>query len=294
MIPVPSRILYTSHFVNASAPKNEWRLYWHIREALKSYYTNKKSKFKRAFTMNISFNDIFKYSDILNPISPSTLFQAGKLAGLDANKIILDLGSGKGSPSILWASLFGVQVEGYDFGSAFVQYANSHAELLNLSHRVKFYCKDIKELKVTRTYDVVAFLGLGITHIFGNSHTALKQLRTMLHKDGVLFLAEPIWLANDIPLAIRENLDAAEEGFFTKSELLQIVEHCGFQIKESFDSLKEDWEVYIRPVNYAMREIIKNTSELAEEAQVVINNFKAEYDAVNQYWNMVLCVAKAI
>lgn len=106
-----------------------------------------------GFTMQLSFDEIFKYSDILNPISPTTLFKAGKLAELDPNKVILDLGSGKGSPSILWASLFGVQVEGYDFGSNFVQYANSRAKMLNLSHRVMFYCKDVKELKVARAYD---------------------------------------------------------------------------------------------------------------------------------------------
>ncbi len=43
-----------------------------------------------------------------------------------------------------------------------------------------------------------------------------------------------------------------------------------------------------------MREVIENGSELTEEAQMVIKSFKAEYDAVNQYWNMVLWVAKAI
>ena len=42
-----------------------------------------------------------------------------------------------------------------------------------------------------------------------------------------------------------------------------------------------------------MSEIIESGSELVEEAQMVINSFKAEYDAVNQYWNMVLWVAKA-
>ena len=138
--------------------------------------------------MKLSYDDIFKYSDVLNPISPITLFKAGKLAELNSNRVILDIGSGKGFPSILWASLFGIKVEGYDFGSGFVQYANSRAELLNLSHRVKFYCKDIKEFKVIREHDFVASLGLGIAHIFGNISDALKQLRTMLRKGGVYYL----------------------------------------------------------------------------------------------------------
>jgi len=142
--------------------------------------------------MKISFDDIFKYSDILNPISSATLLRAGKLANLEPNTLLLDLGSGKGSPSLLWASLFGIHVEGYDFALNFVQYANSSAQLLNLSHRVKFFCKDINDLKITRTYNAVAFLGLGAAHIFGSIPKALKQLRAMLSLGGILFFAEPV------------------------------------------------------------------------------------------------------
>ena len=61
-----------------------------------------------------------------------------------------------------------------------------------------------------------------------------------------------------------------------------------------FDSSKEDWESYILPVNCAMAEIIRNISESAGEAQMVMKHFKAEYDAVDHYWNMVLWVTKAI
>jgi len=58
--------------------------------------------------MRLSYTEIFKYSDILNPISQTTLLSAGKLARLEPKKIVLDLGSGKGFPSLMWASIFGV------------------------------------------------------------------------------------------------------------------------------------------------------------------------------------------
>jgi len=243
--------------------------------------------------MGLSFDEIFKYSDMLNPISSNTLFSAGKLAELKPEKVILDLGSGKGSPSILWASTFGVQVKGYDLSKNYVDYANSRARMLNLSHRVKFFCKDVKELKVTREYDVVASLGLGIAQTFENIDYALEKLKTMLQKGGFLIFAEPVWLAKNVPSKVLENLDATEEHFLTKPELQQVMEKSGFQVKGSFDSTKEDWELYIQPVNHAMNEVIESASEFAEEAQKIINSFKAEYDAVNQYWNMVLWVAKA-
>ena len=108
---------------------------------------------KEVYELNISWDEVFKYSDILNPISANTLFAAGKLAQLNSNKTVLDLGSGKGTPSLLWASLFGVQIEGYDLGEQFVEYANSRASLLNLSHRVKYYAQDVTALHDKVEYD---------------------------------------------------------------------------------------------------------------------------------------------
>jgi len=42
--------------------------------------------------MKLSYDDIFKYSDMLNPISLTTMFLAGKLAQMDSKKVVLDLG----------------------------------------------------------------------------------------------------------------------------------------------------------------------------------------------------------
>ena len=64
--------------------------------------------------MQLTYNDIFRHTDRLNPISSRTLFLAGKLAELAPEKTLLDLGSGKGFPSLLWASTFGVRVEGFE------------------------------------------------------------------------------------------------------------------------------------------------------------------------------------
>jgi hypothetical protein len=66
----------------------------------------------------------------------------------------------------------------------------------------------------------------------------------------------------------------------------------GFQVLGHFVSSKEDWELYVRPVYTAMYEIIESKSELADEAQEVINGHKAEFGAVGKHWNMVLWVAE--
>lgn len=242
--------------------------------------------------MKLSYTEIFRYSDMLNPISATSLLSAGKLAKLEPKTVILDLGSGKAFPSLLWANTFGARVEGFDMNKDYVEYANSRAKMLNLSHRVKYSCEDIRELRLDREYDVVAFLGLGVSQIYGDNRDALKIFRTMLHKDGILILAEPTWSANPVSLEVLKTLDAAEDSFLTEAGMQQLIEESGFQVLGHFVSSKEDWELYVRPVYTAMHEIIESKSELADEAQKIMNGFKTEYDAVGQHWNMLLWVAK--
>lgn len=240
--------------------------------------------------MNLTYDDVFKYSDIFNPISATTLLRAGKLAQLEAEKTIIDLGSGKGFPSLLWASLFDVQVKGYDLGERFVDYANSRAKMLNLSHQVKYSIKDVTSLHGKGEYDVVASLGLGIGHVFETIRKGLQQLQTFLCSNGFLIVAEPIWLMKPVPTEILSRLGITENHFLTKTEFQKLAEDLGFQIKGHFISSKEDWELYISPVNHALCEIVESGGELAEEAQMMMNSFKAEYAAVDRYWNMALWV----
>jgi 2-polyprenyl-3-methyl-5-hydroxy-6-metoxy-1,4-benzoquinol methylase len=242
--------------------------------------------------MKLSYTEIFKYSDILNPVSPTTLLLAGTLAQLGPRKTVLDLGSGKGFPSLLWASMFGVRVEGFDVNKNYVRYANSRAKMLNLSRRVEYSCRDIREPRLSRKYDAVASLGLGMGQVYGENSNALKIFKTMLHTDGILILAEPVWTAKPVSSEALKALGEAEDTFLTEAEMRQLMEESGFQVLGYFVSLKEDWELYVRPVYTAMHEIIESKSELAAEAQKVMNGFKAEYEAVGQHWNMLLWVAK--
>jgi cyclopropane fatty-acyl-phospholipid synthase-like methyltransferase len=242
--------------------------------------------------MELSYTEIFKHSDILNPISATTLLLAGKLAQLEPNSVILDLGSGKAFPSLLWASTFGVRIEGFDINKHYVEYANSRAKMLNLSHRVKYSCQDIRELKLNRKYDVIASLGLGIAQVYGNISNALKFFKTTLHKNGVLVLAEPAWLKKPVSSEVLKVLGETEDDLLTEAEMRQLMEESGFQVLGRFVSSKEDWELYIRPIYTTMHGIIESKSELAGEARKVMNDHKAEYDAVGRHWNMLLWVAK--
>jgi hypothetical protein len=109
-----------------------------------------------------------------------------------------------------------------------------------------------------------------------------------------LIFAEPIWLVTPLPSEVLEGLNVAEDHFLTQSAFQNAIEELGFQVKGCFLSTKEDWELYIHPVNQALREIIENKENLTNEAELMMKGFKAECDAVGQYWNMALWVLQAV
>jgi cyclopropane fatty-acyl-phospholipid synthase-like methyltransferase len=246
-----------------------------------------------VFRMKLSYTEIFRYSDILNPVSSTTLLLAGKLAQLGPEKTVLDLGSGKGYPSLLWASVFGTHVEGFEVNRRFVRHANSHATMLNLSSRVKYTCRDVKKLSLGRKYDVVASLGLGVARVYGSYGDALKVFKNMLNKDGFLVFAEPVWLTKPVSPKVLSALSESEDNLVTQPEMQELLPEFGFKKLGDFASLKEDWEIYVRPTYVALQEIIERESRLEDEAEKVINRFRTEYEIAGKHWNMVLWVARS-
>lgn len=241
--------------------------------------------------MSISYEEIFKHSDVFNPIPPTTLLLAGKLAQLKPTTTVVDLGSGKGFPSLLWASTFGVNVEGFDLFKTYVDYANARAKMLNLQDKAQYFCQDLKNYKFNKTYEAVASLGLDVS-IYGDRHQALAFFKTLMKKDGVLIVAEPVWLKKPVPAKVLKALGIPETLFTTLPEMQQLLQSSGFQVLGHFTSSKEDWELYVRPVFVALQEIIQEKPALAAAAQVFLDGFKEEFDSAGKFWDMVLWVVK--
>lgn len=242
--------------------------------------------------MQIPFEQIFKHSDILNPISPATLLLAGKLAQMNPDKTLLDLGSGKGYPSLLWASVFGVNVHGVDFNRVFVDYAVSRAKLLNLSGKVEYVCQDLKGFTPDKKSDVVAALGFDVS-IYGGRTQALNRLKGMMKSGGAIILTEPFWTKKPVPSKIPKALGITQESFITIPEMQLLLSKQGFEEIWHSASTKEDWETYVRPIFITMQEFMKSNPDRKQDAQTVIDGFKAEYDAAGKYWGVVLWVLES-
>jgi hypothetical protein len=165
--------------------------------------------------------------------------------------------------------------------------------MLNLSSRVEYTCRDVKKLRLGRKYDAVASLGLGATRVYGSYGDALKVFKNMLSKDGVLVLAEPVWLAKPVSSKVLSALGESEDSLVTQLEMQGLLREYGFKVLGDFVSLKEDWEIYIRPTYLALQEIIERVGRLEDEAQKVLNGHRTEYDIVGKHWNMVLWIARS-
>ncbi|MCW4019236.1 MAG: methyltransferase domain-containing protein [Candidatus Bathyarchaeota archaeon] len=244
--------------------------------------------------MQIPYEDIFRNSDIFNPVSQQTLLEAGKLAGMSSGKTVLDLGCGRGFPSLLWASLFGVSVDGYDLSEAYVEYANARAKLLGFEGKARYFCQDLQTFHCTGKYDFVASLGIELSWLGGGRTQAFNMFKSILKPDGAIILTEPIWRQRPVPPHFLKALGCNEDSFLTLPETKQAFREAGLEELGCFVSSKQDWELYARPIFVTMNALAESRPELAEEVQGAIDGFKAETGFAGEFWDVVLWVLKPI
>jgi cyclopropane fatty-acyl-phospholipid synthase-like methyltransferase len=239
------------------------------------------------------YDEIFKYSDILNPVSLQTLLSAGKLAKLGSKKTLIDLGSGKGFPSLFLASTFGVQVEGLDLSEINVDHANSRAKLLSLSSRTKYFQQDLKGFVPSKKYDVVLSLGIE-PELYGGRKAAFDLFRNTLKESGVVLYTEPLWTKRPVNPHILKTLCSHEDSFLTLDEMQQLIRNMKFQELGHFVSSKDDWDLYVRPPIRALHEMIQAKKGPADDLQVFLDDFKMEYEAAGRDWDVALWVLEPI
>ncbi len=241
--------------------------------------------------MQISFREILQNSDIFNPVSQQTLLSAGKLAGMNPSKSVIDLASGKGGPSLFWASEFGVQVEGYELDEINVAYANARATLLNLEGRARYFCQDLKDFTPSGKYDIVAALGFDVS-IYGGRTQSLDRFKNMLKCGGVVILTEPVWVNKPVPPQTLNALRVEQDLFITIEEMEQLLSQQGFEEVWHAVSTKEDWEAYVRPIFVTMQEYVKRNPDRKQDVEAAIDGFRAEYDEAGKNWDVVLWILK--
>jgi cyclopropane fatty-acyl-phospholipid synthase-like methyltransferase len=237
------------------------------------------------------YDEIFKCTDIFNPVSLQTLTAAGKLANLEPEKALLDLGCGKGIPSLFLASVFGVKVEGYDLSQISVDYANARAKLLNLSDRVAYFQQDLQGFVPAKKYDFVASLGVE-PELYGGREAAFKLFRSVLNEGGAVLYTEPVWTKRPVNPQVLKAFGFREEIFLTIPEMQQLLNKVCFQEVAHFVSSKDDWDLYGRPPKMALQQMLTEKKWPDSQLQMLLDSFQMEYEAAGRDWNVVLWVLK--
>jgi hypothetical protein len=129
-------------------------------------------------------------------------------------------------------------------------------------------------------------------NIFGGRIQTLDRLKSMAKSDGAVILTEPLWIRKPVPTGALKGLNVDEAAFVTMEEMQQLVSQEGFQEIWHAVSTKEDWEAYVRPIFVTMQEFIKDNPDRQQDAQAVIDGFRAEYEAAGKNWDVVLWVIK--
>lgn len=94
--------------------------------------------------------------DVLHPGGTQLTERLGRILNLGPDARVLDVASGRGDGTLVFASRFGCQVVGVDLGRRNVEAATKEARKLGLADKAAFYCGDAERLPFAdETFDAV-------------------------------------------------------------------------------------------------------------------------------------------
>lgn len=202
------------------------------------------------------------------------------LPPMDAPRI-LDMGCGRGDPTIELARLSGGRVTGVDIDQVSLDELATTARKEGLADRVKALRMDIKELKFPdASFEII--WAEGSMWIIG-LEKGLREHKQLLSPGGCFVIHEMCWLRPDPPEEIRERWTFVGPGIRTVEENLELLPRCGYSLLGHF-TLPEDiwWEIYFVPVKErieAMRERYADVPEALE----VLDREQTDVDLYRRY-----------
>lgn len=192
---------------------------------------------------------------------------------------VLDLGCGNGAPGRLMAKVYGCQILGVDLNPHQIDKALNCAKVQKVDRLIKFKVCDVHELSLDEKFDKI-FFNETMCH-WENKEVALKRIRKLLKKDGVLGFHD--WLKGD-----KGDLNQAKgdfEGIYFENiwfqhslkETRDILEESGYKIIMAEDTT----DIVDRGMRARLKEI--ETSKVFEEATSGEN-----FDKVLKYFKAMI------
>jgi SAM-dependent methyltransferase len=180
---------------------------------------------------------------------------------------ILDLGCGRGGPTLELARLGGGEVVGVDIDAAALAELAAAAEAARLGRRIRVLRVSMHELdELPGDFDLL--WAEGAIHVVG-FEAGLRAGRRLLRPGGCFVVHEMAWLKPDPPREIAAYWQASFAGIRTLEAYAAAVPACGYRLLASF-ALPRDfwWENYYALLDQRLKAVTAEQADAAAAASV--------------------------
>ena len=171
----------------------------------------------------------------MNPVSDDKVRMLGHYLELQRDQRILDIGSGRCGPSLLYAREFGCRVTAVEFYEPFMEDAKRLVDEAGMTDRFEFVtCKAADFPIEPERYD--AAMCLGATFAYDGLDGTLDALTPATRDEGHVVAGEPYRRANDP--------EAKDAHNWTLPQIVERFEQRGLAVTSLIRSSVDDWDEY--------------------------------------------------
>lgn len=204
-----------------------------------------------------------------------------KMVNLPPQPIILDIGCGSGSQTLILARLTKGRIVAVDNHQPFLNEFEEKVRHEGLSDRIQVIKADMLALEFQKAaFDVI--WAEGSIYIIGFER-GLKAWKPLVKKGGWLAVSEVTWLKLTPPREIKEFWNELYPSMQDVESNLKIIRDCGYTIIDYF-ALPESawWSEYYNPLEKRLK-VFRNRYASDAEILAIIEIAQAEIDLYRKY-----------
>ena len=195
--------------------------------------------------------------ELQNPTSADKIRLLGERLDLGPTSHVLDVGSGRGGPAVLLASVFGCRITCVEHSEEFLRAAKERIKDAGVEVLVESVQSDGKEFPIEADrYD--SALCLGASFIWGGLGETVAVLASGVRQGGFVAVGEPYWRRWPLPDGFEP-----DEGydFVTLAETVARFETAGIELVSLIASSEDDWDRYESLHWFALEEWLHENPE---------------------------------